>query len=208
MKKIRQIINVCLIGMLSIILITGCIGCSNKTETPAATKEPKAYDYYSSMTNVHQLNWTDFYSDFAYIEDKEEPKNSHWVFKICPQFIANSADYNWVYYGEDATFTYIDRNRQNYKRKGHILTLDTYMITIEPNGYFGIDKYMIYGQFRESVYFLYTFQIDWENKTTMLEGGITFCYPTEFAYNLYWKDYCAGNVSTAMEWRRGQQKAY
>lgn len=99
-KMMKKIINVCLIGMLSLILMMGCIGCSNKANTPAVKEESKVYDYYSSMTKVHQLNWVDFYSDFAYIEDKEEPKNSHWIFKICPQFIANGADYNWVYYGD------------------------------------------------------------------------------------------------------------
>lgn len=186
--------------------MAGLVGCSKKDAIKSEVDEPTVYDYYSPMTNIQQLNWVEFYSDFAYIEDEEEPKNSHWVFKIYPQFIAGGANYTWAYYGEEATFSYTDRNRQNYKRKGHILTLDTYMVIIEPNGYFGIDRYMVYGQFRESVHFLYTFQTDWESRTLVLEGGITFCYPTEFAYNLYWKDYCAGNIPTAMEWRRGQWK--
>lgn len=53
MKTMKKIINMCLIGMLSLILMMGCMGCSNKANAPAVKEESKVYDYYSSMTNVH-----------------------------------------------------------------------------------------------------------------------------------------------------------
>lgn len=81
------------------------------------------------------------------------------------------------------------------------MTLDTYMITIEPNGYFGIDKYMIYGQFRGSTHFLYTFRIDWNKRITIPDGGITFTYPTTFESGWCWFDYTENRIPTILEWR-------
>lgn len=199
MKRIKQLFNILLITFFTMVIILGCTGCAKEKAPEPVSERDIVRDYYGPMMNVQPLNWCEFDETFVYVEN-ENPDLSHWIFQIQPRFPDLGANYEWNYFGQDTKFVYYN-GMNTYQRYERISMSNNYVVTFVPDIYFNTKKYMIYGKFRNSTCFLYTFQIDWEKRVTIPDGGITFSYPTNFEYGWYWENYCDGKVSTILEWR-------
>lgn len=200
MKKIKQMISILLVTLFAAILTVGCSGCAKTNAVPEPTNEREIVrDYYGPMLNVQPLNWSEFDEAFIFVEN-ENPALSHWIFQIQPRFPDLSVNYEWNYFGQETTFIY-NNGINTYKRYERISMSNSYVVTFVPDNYFTTSKYLIYGKFRDSTHFLYSFQIDWQKRITIPDGGITFAYPNYFEYAWYWQNYCEDRVPTILEWR-------
>lgn len=191
----KKIISFILITISALILVFSCEGCSKQGVTEPQDDRLKVRNYYNKMTDVQPLNWCDFDEVFVYIESEHQ-----WVFKIQPRFPDLTSSYEWEYDGEKTTFS-LYNGFNDYKRDNRIFTNNNYVVTFVPQDNYSTYKYMIYGKFRGSTHFLYTFRIDWNKRITIPDGGITFTYPTTFESGWYWFDYTENRIPTILEWR-------
>ena len=193
MKK--NIISFILITISTLMLVFTCAACAKQEATEPEDDRLKVRDYYSKLADVQPLNWCDFDETFIYMESENQ-----CAFKIQPRCPDLAANYEWEYNGEKTTFS-LYNGFNNYERENRIFTNNNYVVTFTPYDNYSTYKYMIYGKFRGSTHFLYTFRIDWNKRTTIPDGGITFTYPTTFESGWYWFDYTEGRIPTILEWR-------
>ena len=125
-----------------------------------------------------------------------------------------SGDYFEIFFVEDGvvkienqegSYQTVSDGTTIYTDSDELIMTNNYVVTYTPKSASSIDKYMIFGMFRGSTYFLYTFRVDWENRVIIPDGGATFTYPVYFEYSLYWKDYCSGRTKTITQWQKEKE---
>lgn len=191
MKKI-------LIELVCIFLvITACCfaGCAFQAKTADCIEK----DPYSNLGKVQLLNYSDFDQDFA-------ADTSVDTFTIKPLFRDEFKSlYTWIYCaGDDVTLSYKD-NSNYFPRRYNLTVYDNNAVTFEKisSKYDNPEqKYMIFGSYRDSTFYLYTFRINWEKRQVIFDGGISFTSEKAFNYLEYYKNYCEGKVQTILEWKQ------
>lgn len=204
MNKKTKWISLFLTLVMGIMFIFAGAACapaqteSNEDEGPITTR-----DWYRSMKNVKLLNDNDFNMMFnlVFVGDTRE---AYYTLTVQPLFFDMKGNYSWYYKGEYTTFSYSD-GTTTYTDSDELIMTNNYVVTYTPRSADSINKYMIFGMFRDSTYFLYTFRVDWENKIIIPDGGVTFTYPVYFEYSLYWKDYCSGRTKTITQWQKEKE---
>ena len=201
MKKKTKWISLFLTLVMGVMFVFAGVACAPAQTEPEADQGPlTTRDWYRSMKNVKLLNDNDFNMMFnlVFVGDTRE---AYYTLTVQPLFFDVKDNYSWYYKGEYTTFSYSD-GATTYTDSDELIMTNNYVVTYTPKSADSIDKYMIFGMFRGSTYFLYTFRIDWENRVIIPDGGATFTYPVYFEYSLYWRDYCSGRTKTITQWQK------
>lgn len=204
MNKKTKWISLFLTLVMGIMFIFAGVACAPVQTEPEEDQGPLiTRDWYRSMKNVKLLNDDDFNMMFnlVFVGDTRE---AYYTLTVQPLFFDMKGNYSWYYKGEYTTFSYSD-GTTIYTDSDELIMTNNYVITYTPKSASSIDKYMIFGMFRGSTYFLYTFRVDWENRVIIPDGGATFTYPVYFEYSLYWKDYCSGRTKTITQWQKEKE---